>query len=101
VRDEVVRVGAFQHHDPGLRTGFQHAEQGHQVAHQLRPDQVHRRRVNHHAQHALAGLGDAQRAVRLDRSRRCVGIHRLPGGPERAVVPGGEVGFELWLWRHE
>src|SRR5207344_1040566 len=25
----------------------------------------------------------------------------LPGGPECAVVPGGEVGLELWLGRHE
>jgi len=25
----------------------------------------------------------------------------LPGGPEWAVVPGGKVGFDLWLGRHE
>jgi len=65
VRDEVVRVGAFQHHDPGLLAGFQRADQRHQVADQLRPDQVHRRRVDHHAEHTLIGRGDPQRAVHL------------------------------------
>jgi hypothetical protein len=33
--------------------------------------------------------------------RACGGGVLLPGGPERAVVPGGEVGLGLWLWWHE
>jgi hypothetical protein len=65
VRDEVVGVGALQHHDPGLLVGFQRAEQSDQVAHQFGSDQVHRRRVNHHAEHTLAARGDRQRAVHL------------------------------------
>ena len=47
------------------RWGFQLAEQGHQVAHQLRSDQVHRRRVDHDVQHAFVARGDPQRAVHL------------------------------------
>jgi len=49
----------------GLLAGFQRADQRHQVADQLRPDQVHRRRVDHHAEHTLIGRGDPQRAVHL------------------------------------
>jgi hypothetical protein len=65
VRHEEVRVGAFQHHHPGLLARFQLAEQADQVAHQFRSDQVHRRRVNHHAEHTLVARGDPQRAVFL------------------------------------
>jgi hypothetical protein len=62
MRDEVVRVGALQHHDPDLLVRFQRAEQADQVAHQFRSDQVHRRRVNHHTDHTLVARGD--RSVR-------------------------------------
>ena len=80
VRHEVLRVGALQHHDPGVLAGFHLAEQPHQVAHQFGPDQVHRRRVNHHTQHALVALGDAQRTVRLDHTRL------LPRVQQRIVI---------------
>ena len=69
MRDEVVRVGALQHHDPGPLVRFENAEQSNQVAYQFRPDQVHRRSVNHHAQHTLVAPGDAQRAVFLGHRR--------------------------------
>jgi hypothetical protein len=53
MRHEVLRIGALQHHDPNVHSGLQRAEQGHQVAHQLRSDQVHRRRIDHDAQHTI------------------------------------------------
>ncbi len=37
----------------------------HQVAHQFRPDEVHRRRVNHHAEYTLVARRDPQRTVHL------------------------------------
>lgn len=47
--------------DPNVHSGLQVTGQRHQVAHQLRPDQVHRRRIDHDAQHTLGGLGDPLR----------------------------------------
>src|SRR5215469_3060896 len=37
----------------------------------------------------------------IGRPRVRCGRGWLPGGPERAVVSGGEVGLDLWLRRHE
>jgi len=56
---EVLRVGALQHHDPDVLTRFQRAEQPHEVAYEFGSDQVHRRRVDHHTQHAPVALGNA------------------------------------------
>ena len=82
VRDEVLRVGALQHHDPGVsRPDSSTPNRLNQVAHQLRPDQVHRRRVDHHAQHALGGPGAT---------------------PQRAGLPQPSAGSPLrtrgWTW---
>ncbi len=49
MRDEVLRVGALQHDEPGFPDPIPARRTGHQVAHELRSDQVHRRRVDHHA----------------------------------------------------
>jgi hypothetical protein len=63
VRDEVVGVGALQHHHTGHRVGFQGAEEGDQVAYQLGPDEVHRRRVDHDTQHSRVSPGCSQRVI--------------------------------------
>jgi hypothetical protein len=69
VRHEILRVGALQHHDPNALTGNQFAQQGHEVPHQFRSDEVHRWRVDHDTNNALVGPGHAQRAVRIGHRR--------------------------------
>jgi hypothetical protein len=69
VRHEIPRVGAFEHHDPNALTGSQFAQQGHEVPHQFRSDEVHRWRVDHDTNNALVGPGHAQRAVRIGHRR--------------------------------
>jgi hypothetical protein len=59
VGHEVVGVGTLQHDDPRVGIGFQVAEQGYQLPHELGSDQVQRGRVDHHAEHPLVGPGDA------------------------------------------
>src|SRR5258708_1729503 len=49
--------------------------------------------------HASWKTFPAAASVGAAAARRAAGW--LPGGPECAVVPGGEAGFGLWLWRQE
>ena len=63
MRHEVLGVGALQHHDADVLAGFHLAEQPDQVANEFGPDQVHRRRVNHHIEHTYIARGHSQCAV--------------------------------------
>lgn len=57
VRDEEIRVGGFEHHHPDAGLAGQGADQADQVAHQVRPDEVDRRRVDPHRQDTVVQPG--------------------------------------------
>jgi hypothetical protein len=77
---------------PDVLTGFRIAEKAHQGAHQFGSEQVHRRRIDYHAQHAPSG--SATRSVRNGSLSCVVGRHVV-----RAERAGAKKSQSSWLTR--
>ena len=90
--------GASADHDNGLPGQFRRMSGG------IRGGRGgHQSAIGYYAVPCLAG-GNYQYGAGAAPSRsigRARGVlGSLPGGPEPTVVPGGEVGLQLWAWRH-